>query len=219
MRPLKNILTFGSLFVLILSYTGCSQSPSTGAGDMSSAAAAKQVRAKKAEPLTLPVEYQSPSFMVGKESQKEQQEEEATTAMKVGASIRSTHGPQPLWDIMKRLAALKQMNVSWASDVDQNSLVDVDISANEDYFTAIDNLLRQVDYYHEVQGNTIVVKYKETRRFHIAMPFTKQNYKTGTGGNVLGGDTSTSNVDGTIELKSAAIHSTSGRTSRKTWML
>jgi len=122
--------------------------------------------------------------------------------LKVGARITSTSGPQPLWDIMKRLAALKGMNISWASDVDRSVLVDVNISAQDDFYLAIDNLLRQVDYYHEVLGSTIIVKYKETRQFHIAMPFIKQTYKTNTGGDVLGGTggEGSANVAGEISL-------------------
>ena len=34
------------------------------------------------------------------------------------------------------------------------------------------------------------------------MPFVKSNYKTGTGGNVLGSNDASNNIDGTIELKS-----------------
>lgn len=122
--------------------------------------------------------------------------------VRVGATIRSTRGPQPLWDIMRRLVALKEMNVSWASDVDQNVLVDVDINAADDFFNAIDNLLRQVDYFHEVQGNTIVIKYKETRQFKIAMPFIASQYTTESGGNLLGSPELSTNVKGTIQLDS-----------------
>lgn len=153
-------------------------------------------------PATLPVMYQNPAYMVDSEIEDELFDGDEGSVLKVGATIRSTAGPQPLWDILKRLAALKGMNVSWASDVDQSVLVDVDISAGDDFYVAIDNLLRQVDYFHEMQGNTIVVKYKEVRQFHIAMPFVKSNYKTGTGGNVLGSNDASSNIDGTIELKS-----------------
>jgi len=71
---------------------------------------------------------------------------------------------------MKRLAALHNMNVSWASDVDQYVYIDVDIRADDDFFTALENMLRQVDYFHEVKGNTIIVKFKETRKFHVALP-------------------------------------------------
>jgi general secretion pathway protein D/MSHA biogenesis protein MshL len=94
------------------------------------------------------------------------------------------------------------MNVSWASDVDQNVLVDVDINAGDDFYESIDNLLRQVDYFHVMQGNTIIVKYKETRQFRIAMPFVRSDYSTGTGGNVLGSNEASSNIDGTIQLES-----------------
>jgi general secretion pathway protein D/MSHA biogenesis protein MshL len=153
-------------------------------------------------PESLPTMYQTPAYIVDSDEESEAILSNEETALKVGATIKSTRGPQPLWDILKRLAALKKMNVSWASDVDQNVLVDVDINANDDFYTAVDNLLRQVDYFHEMQGDTIIVKYKETRQFRIAMPFIRQNYATGTGGNVLGSSDLSTNVDGTIELKS-----------------
>jgi len=213
MTSIKNIFLASSLVVLLASLNACKHSPD--AAETSPAPPPAQaepavvekplIQPKPAiaanQPLTLPVRYQTPSYMLDSDG-KDTLEEEEITSIKVGASIRSTRGPQPIWDILKRLAALKGMNVSWASDVDQKVLVDVDISANDDFYDAIDNLLRQVDYFHEVQGNTIVVKYKETRRFHIAMPFTKQNYKTGTGGNLLGSTEESANIDGTIELKS-----------------
>lgn len=152
--------------------------------------------------LTLPVRYQTPEYVIPDKSIEKLEEQEAMK-VRVGASIRSTRGPQLLWDILKRVAALKNMNISWASDVDQNVLVDVDINSNDDFYEAIDNLLRQVDYFHEMRGNTIVVKYKETRQFHIAMPFTQQKFSTGTGGNILGSDDTSNNIDGTIALKSS----------------
>ena len=164
--------------------------------------AAVEEAAKVEQPIQLPVQYQKPSYMVDTGSSESLDEIVDDVAIKVGASIRSTRGPQPLWDILKRLAALKKMSVSWASDVDQNVLVDVDINANDDFYGAIDNLLRQVDYYHEMSGSTIVVKYKETRQFHVAMPFTKQLYETGTGGDVLGSNDAASNIEGTIRLDS-----------------
>ncbi|MDR3088924.1 MAG: pilus (MSHA type) biogenesis protein MshL [Desulfobulbaceae bacterium] len=100
------------------------------------------------------------------------------------------------------MADLKRMNVSWASDVNQNALVDVHINANDDFYDAISDLLRQLDYYYEVKGNTIVVKYKETRSFQIAMPFIKTQYTTGVGGNMLGGGDTSTDLNGTIQLKS-----------------
>ena len=158
---------------------------------------------QKVEKLNqLPVQYQAPSYMVSSGSIDDLDDVADDVAIKVGASIRSTQGPQPLWDILKRVASLKKMSVSWASDVDQNVLVDVDISADDDFYGAIDNLLRQVDYYHEMQGSTIVVHYKETRQFHVAMPFTKSLFETATGGNVLGSSDAAANIEGTIRLDS-----------------
>lgn len=211
MMSIKQIVTSNILLLSLAMVTGCNQvntadtdTPAAPTSNKAPEMAAQQYNPPPPAPKTgygLPVRYQSPSYMVGTEEQQELIKEE-TTALKVGASIRSTRGPQPLWDILKRLAALKKMNVSWASDVNLNVLVDVDISANDDFYDSIDNLLRQVDYFHEMEGKTIVVKYKETRKYHIAMPFTKQDLTTSTGGNVLGSDDSGGNIDGTIEMKS-----------------
>lgn len=158
---------------------------------------------KPVQPAQLPVRYQNPGFVTANDAKVDDAfAENQDFVIKVGANIRSTRGPQPLWDIMKRLASLKGKSVSWSSDVDQNVLVDVDISADDDYSEAIDNLLRQVDYFHEVKGSTIIIKYKETKTYHVAMPFTNQTYETATGGNILGSGDETSSVEGTIRLDS-----------------
>lgn len=159
------------------------------------------------EPGQLPVRYQQPSYVLKESSTGAQLGLGEATEIKVpvGADISSTTGPVALRDILKRLAALKKMNVSWASDVDQSAMVDVDIKAEDDFFEAIDNILRQVDYYHEVKGNTIVVQYRETRKFHVAMPFMKSTYNLGVGGDVLGSSSSTtgtSAVKGNIQITS-----------------
>ena len=206
MKSIKHITLLGSLLLLPLTLTSCMHEASNGKSQSSATQEAtvptEQIAPQKNnKPATLPVKYQTASYVVDK-----QDKEDLTTAedskLKVGARITSTRGPQPLWDILKRLAALKRMNVSWASDVDKNVLVDVDINANDDFYEAMDNMLRQVDYFHEIQGNTIVIKFKETRQFQIAMPFTKQNFSTSTGGNVLGNSETSGNVDGTIQLSS-----------------
>ena len=69
-------------------------------------------------PETLPTIYQTPAYMVDTGDEDDAFLKDDETSLKVGATIKSTRGPQPLWDILKRLAALKKMNVSWASDVD-----------------------------------------------------------------------------------------------------
>lgn len=203
MKSIKHITLSCSLLLLSLSLSSCLRNaPPSESGMDSQVNTTPTAQAPKASmPTALPVKYQTASYVVEKTA-KEDLATDEESKIKVGARITSTRGPQPLWDIVKRLAALKRMNVSWASDVDKNVLVDVDINANDDFFEALDNMLRQVDYFHEVEGNTIVVKYKETRQFQIAMPFTKQTFSTSTGGNVLGNTETSNNVDGTIQLSS-----------------
>jgi MSHA type pilus biogenesis protein MshL len=119
----------------------------------------------------LPVRFQKPSYLIkDKGLGDEAAGIDDEMSLKVGADITTTAGPVALRDIMKRLASLHNMNVSWASDVDQYVYIDVDIRANDDFFTAIENMLRQVDYFYEMKGNTVIIKFKETRKFHVALP-------------------------------------------------
>ncbi len=151
----------------------------------------------------LPVRFQQPSYVLEDlSSSKGLTYEDDDTYIPVGADISSTTGSVPLRDIVKRLADMKGMNVSWASDVDQWVQVDVDIRAEEDFFNAIDNLLRQTDYFQLVEGNTLVIKYKDTKVFHIAMPFLNSIYSTSIGGDVLGGGESNHDMTGKIRLQS-----------------
>ncbi len=141
---------------------------------------------KPAQPEQLPVRYQTPGYIASQEAANEDLGGGADEyQIKVGATIRSTGGPQPLWDVMKRLANLKGMTVSWASDVNQDTPVDVDISANDNFFDAIANLLRQADYFHEVKGKSIVIKYKDTKIYQLGIPAMKGSYATTVGGNFL----------------------------------
>jgi general secretion pathway protein D/MSHA biogenesis protein MshL len=216
MKSLINLLYCSSLLLLSLVLASCvteSKTPKENpavAKDSLESAETNRAALEAARSSSLPVKYQTATYLVDKQGGEDLAIKEEGK-LKVEARITSTRGPQPLWDIMKRLAALKGLNISWASDVDQNVLVDVNISANDDFFVAIDNLLRQVDYYHELQGSTIIVKYKETRQFQIAMPFIKQTYKTKTGGDVLGGDSGgkgggkSTNVAGEISLQSDGV--------------
>jgi MSHA type pilus biogenesis protein MshL len=207
MKYLKYSFVAGSLLLLILLLSSCATDTKQKEQNDALAQESTQAVDKAATvsaptlPASLPVRYQTASYVVDRDEAEDISIAEESK-LKVGARITSTRGPQPLWDIVSRLASLKNMNVSWASDVDKNVLVDVNIGANDDFFTALDNMLRQVDYYHEMQGSTIVVKYRETKQFQISMPFTKQNYSTGTGGNVLGNSDISNSIDGTISLKS-----------------
>ena len=149
----------------------------------------------------LPVQYQKPAYAVKSLDADDAGLDDKKPVLVVGATISSTTRLVPIRDILKKLAALKDMNISWSSDVDQHVPVDVNIRADDDFYKAIENLLRQVDYFYEIQGNTIVVKYKETRKFHIAMPFLSSAYAYGVGGDVLGGGEST-NMSGMMQLTS-----------------
>ena len=194
MHLLKTIITI--LLLLLL----CSCSEKDEQAEEVELNTADLVAAAAAEPETiiapslLPVRFRTPGYMTANDDLDDELDSSADEyQIKVGANIRSTQGPLPLRDIIKGLVKLKEMSVSWESDVNQDVLVDVDISANDNFYDAINNLLRQVDYFHEVEGSTIVIKYKETKTYRVAMPFIKQQFSTDVGGNLLG-----SNAEGTV---------------------
>lgn len=201
MKFIKNILIYSSLLLLVLSVVACSTKPKPEAQPDPVKVADIPAPSKDTGPKPLPVQYQTPSYEVDQQHFEEAFSEEKTS-IKVGATIRSNRGAMPLGDILTKLAALKDMNVSWASDVDRDVTVDVNIQANDDFYDAIDNMLRQVDYFHEMEGSTIIVRYKETRQFHVAMPFIKSNYRTSAGGNLLGNNEESESIDGTVQLTS-----------------
>ncbi len=122
--------------------------------------------------------------------------------LRVGADINTKNGPVPLYQIVNALASLKGMSVSWASDVNRKALVDVNIKANDDFWSALDNILRQLDYYYDYNNNTIIIGYKDTRRFYVPMPFLSTSYSGDVGGDLLGGDKNNSGVmKGNLSLK------------------
>ena len=76
--------------------------------------------------VSLPVRFQKPSYLIkGTSLAEDAADVDEELTLKVGADITTTAGPVTLRDIMKRLASLHNMNVSWASDVDQYVYVDV----------------------------------------------------------------------------------------------
>jgi len=155
-------------------------------------------------PAQLPVRFQSPSYIAALDTSSSGLfgEEGEEYQIRVGATIRSTGGPQPLWQVMKRLANLKGMTVSWASDVDQTIMVDVDIAADDKFFDAVANLLRQADYFHEVNGKSIVIRNKATKVYQIGMPAMKGGYSTNIGGNFLANKDAASGAEGTVKITS-----------------
>ena len=109
--------------------------------------------------------------------------------MTVGADIKSIDGKVPLDSVVNRMAKLKNMSVSWASDTDQKIRVSVNIRAKDNFWKTLQKVLEQVDYFYEFHDNTIVVKYKDTQRFYISSPYLVRSYTTSVGGDFLGGAT------------------------------
>lgn len=194
-------LTTACLSLIFLSLTSCGGKHQKA--DVKENQQQAQAQAAAA-PAQLPTRFQTPGYSVAPEEHASPATEESDEyQVKVGATIRSTGGPQPLWDVMKRLVNLKGMTVSWASDVDRNVLIDVDISANDNFFEAIANLLRQADYFHEVKGKTIIVRNKDTKVFQIGVPSMKGGYTTTVGGNFLTKREAASGTEGTVKITSA----------------
>lgn len=156
------------------------------------------------KPTQLPVRFQTPGYVapaIG--SSPEIVKDSDEFQIKVGATIRSTGGQQPLWEVMKRLANLKGMTVSWASDVDQSVLVDVDIAANDLFYDAVANLLRQADFFHEVNGKSIIIRNKATKVYQIGIPAMKGAFSTNVGGNFLANKDAASGAEGTVKIISS----------------
>lgn len=147
------------------------------------------------EPSLLPTRFRQAGYMVSEDRSSGSGADSASSLdglqLKVGANI-STAAPIPLREAMKAIVKTKNMSLSWAPDVDQELLVDIDVTPNDNFYEAIDNILRQLDYFHEVEGSTLVIKYRETKQYHVAMPFIKQDYKSATG-STSGAITSTDN--------------------------
>uniref|UniRef100_UPI004056F327 hypothetical protein n=1 Tax=Candidatus Electronema sp. TaxID=2698783 RepID=UPI004056F327 len=137
------------------------------------------------EPSLLPNRFRQTGYMISEEKSGSAAGDSNAAAMdglqlKVGVNI-STNEPILLRDALKALAKTKNMSLSWASDVDQNLLIDIDIRSNDNFYEAIDNILRQLDYFHEVEGTTIVIKYRETKKYTVSLPYVRHYYNTYTG--------------------------------------
>ena len=124
--------------------------------------------------------------------------------LKVGARISSREKTVSLREAIKALAQLKGFTVSWNSDAVQNVLVDVDIKPDDDFWTALENMLRQLDYWYEFKNNTLIIGYGKTSTYVIALPNVATEFTAAIGGNMLGGST---NVDNLGELSMTTVKS------------
>ncbi len=95
------------------------------------------------------------------------------------------------------------MTVSWANDVDQTTPVDVDISATDNFYDAIANLLRQADYFHEVKDKNIIVRNKATKVYQLGIPAMQGGYTSTVGGNFLSNKDAASGTEGSVKITSA----------------
>ena len=213
MQETRSLATFLGIIALSLGLAACAPVASDPQDRSRDAAVEAEPTpepavAEPARPAgNLPLRYQRPTYALQEHDLSQQLGlgDEADVSVPVGADISTTADPVPLREILRKLASMKGMNVSWASDVDRNIPVDVDIRAEDDFFEAINSLLRQVDYFHEVERNTIVIRYQETRAFHVAMPFMASTYDSGVGGDVLGAgslDGAGGSLTGNIKLTS-----------------
>jgi len=103
----------------------------------------------------------------------------------VGAEFTTKEGKVDLGDVIKAMADHKGFSVSWADDVDQQRPVDCYIKAADNFYDALDNILRQLDYFYEIAEDTIVVKYKVAKKYKMAMPNLNEDLDTSLGGNML----------------------------------
>jgi len=136
-------------------------------------------------PALLPNRFQRTGYMISEDKDTSSKINGSDASLeelqlKVGARI-TTRQPITLREAMKAIVKNKNMSLSWASDVNQDLLVDVDVNPNDNFDEAIDNILRQLDYFHEMEGSTMVIKYRETKQYHVAMPFVKQEYSSTNG--------------------------------------
>jgi len=201
----KNCLVALCLALLLSSITSCgAKKQAKNQGNSEPPPVAESMAAPTpSQPAQLPVRYQSPGFVAVNDTASDTLGEKSDEyQIKVGATIKSTGGLLPLENILNRLANLKGMTVSWASDVNQYAQVNVNISADDNFFNAIDNLLRQVDFFHEVKGKTIFVRNKDTKVYQVGVPSMKGEYTTTVGGNFLSARSSTSGSEGNVKIKS-----------------
>ncbi len=181
-----------SLFIiLLLTLTGCAQTT-------------KQVRKEQPKKIEKKItkitkKPKTSDFYLTKKIEIEMKE--GRPYLPVGAKIVSKEGKVPLRSVIKELASLKGFSVSWADDVDQTKEVDVNIKPEDNFWSALNNLLRQLDYFYEVEGDTIIVRYKETKTYHLAMPFLQEDFKTSIGGNLLGGEETEGKMKGEVRLE------------------
>jgi MSHA type pilus biogenesis protein MshL len=208
------------LFLIIGFMTGCIASkgslpktPQAGQG-MEDANASSQAEVQPEEqsgPYSIPTSSRpsvswQPSFTV--EDVQVKESKLGLPELKVGANIESQSGKVVLQDIIGGLAKLKEFNVSWNKDANPNAIVNVDIKADDDFWIALDNVLRQLDYFFEFKNDTLIIGYKQTKTYQVSLPNVSYTFAAAIGGNMLGGSSNTNNLG---EISLATVSDDSGK--------
>jgi len=187
------------LFLIIGFMTGCaaskrslSNAPQTEPDANASSQAEEQSGPHSIPASSRPSVSWQPSFTV--EDIQVKESKLGLPELKVGANIESQSGKVVLRDIIRGLANLKDFNVSWNKDANPNAMVDVDIKADDDFWVALDNVLRQLDYFFEFKNDTLIIGYKQTKTYQVSMPNVCYKFTAAIGGNMLGGCTDTGNL-------------------------
>ncbi len=199
---MKNSIRFFLLVLLVLFLAGCAgQAPRTA--ENQAPAAAESMGPAPMPPPPPPKESGNPGWSVDRKGFRtkpmEMDVREGLPYTPVGAEIVSRAAPVRLINVVQQMADLHGFSVSWADDVDPDTMVNVHIRPEDNLWDALQNLLRQKDYFFELSGETIIISYKETRRYQIVMPTLKEDFQTSVGGSLIGGGA----VEGRITGKTA----------------
>lgn len=177
------------IFFIIVMVAGCGAHQQLADREPGMASEAPQVNAPASSGDKIDVAAKSPSGTEGKEAYQIRpvgiEIEGGRPYDPVGAEFITRAGKVDLGDVIKAMAEHKGFSVSWADDVDQQRPVDCYIKAADNFYDALNNILRQLDYFYEIEEDTIVVKYKETKKYHLAMPNFNEKFETALGGDML----------------------------------
>jgi MSHA type pilus biogenesis protein MshL len=200
----KNFIRISTLVLVVLFLAGCAGQGHRTAPEQAPAAPARESARPATPPSPPPAkDPDNPGWSVDRKGFRTKPLEidvrEGLPYTPVGAEIVSRLAPVRLINVVHQMADLHGLSVSWADDVDPDTMVNVHIRPEDNFWDALHNLLRQKDYFFEVSGETIIINYKETRRYQIVMPTLKEDFQTSVGGSLIGGGA----VEGRITGKTA----------------
>ncbi|MFO7784813.1 MAG: pilus (MSHA type) biogenesis protein MshL [Thermodesulfobacteriota bacterium] len=200
---MKNGIRISVLVLMVLFLAGCAGQGQKEAADP--APVSTEPRTVQIEAPAPPKEEtgKGPGWMVDNKGFRtrplEMDVREGLPYTPVGAEIVSKGAPVRLIDVIQRMADLQGLSVSWADDVDPDIMVNVHIRPEDNFWDALQNLLRQRDYFFELNDETIIISYKVTQRYQVVMPTLQEDFETSVGGSLIGGGA----VQGRITGKTA----------------